>query len=166
VVVQAPDVVALDEGAGAAAVLEDEEGAAGALVEGAVAVVPVAELPAVEDTFEPAGVAGDGGGACLAVTVVSRGAVMVVSGRTVADFDALRTLSVGRAGEADRAVARRTCSIIADQAAGRSKRVRRTRPAVPSDSRRSDDPANAPYRWLRYRIFATGPTGRQIIPNS
>jgi hypothetical protein len=114
VVVQAPDVGALDEGAAAAGVLEAEEGAVGALVEGDDAAGAVVEPPAVEDTFEPAGATGDGGGACLAVTVVSRGAVMVVSGRTVPVFDALRTLSVGRAGEADRAVARRTCSIIAD----------------------------------------------------
>jgi hypothetical protein len=45
--------------------------------------------------------------------VVSRGAVRVVSRRTVAVFDALRTLSIGSAGEADSAVAKRTCSIIA-----------------------------------------------------
>jgi hypothetical protein len=112
VVVQPPDVVAFDEGAVATGVLE--EGAAGALVEGAAAAGAVVEAPAVEDTFEPAGAAGDGGGACLAASVVSWAAVMVVSGRTAAVFDALRTLSVGRAGEADRAVARRTCSIIAD----------------------------------------------------
>jgi hypothetical protein len=95
VVVQPPEVVvALDEGA----------------AEGVVV------LPALDGTFEPAGAAGDGGGeACLAaVSVVSRGAAMVVSRRAVAVFDALRTLSVGRAGEADRAVARRTCSIIAE----------------------------------------------------
>lgn len=85
-----------------------------ALEEGAADGVVV--LPALDGTFEPAGAAGDGGGeACLAaVSVVSRGAVMVVSRRAVAVFDALRTLSVGRAGEADRAVARRTCSIIAE----------------------------------------------------
>ena len=99
VVVQAPEVVGLDWGAASAGVLE--EGAAAACV--------------LDDTFEPAGAAGDSGGAaCLAVIVVSRGAVTVVSRRAVPVFDALRTLSVGRAGEADRAVARRTCSIIAE----------------------------------------------------
>jgi hypothetical protein len=102
VVVQAPDVVTLDDGV------------ADAFVEGAGAAGAAVEPPAVEDTFDPAGAAGDGGGACLAVIVVSRGAVMAVSRRAVAVFDALRTLSVGRAGEADRTVARRTCSIIAD----------------------------------------------------
>ena len=120
VVVQPPElVVALD--AGVAAVDVPVEGAAVAVVfaagAGATSVVAagvVVELPALDDTFEPAGAAGDGGAACFAaVIVVSRGAMMVVSGRAVPGFDALRTLSVGRAGEADRAVARRTCSIIA-----------------------------------------------------
>lgn len=101
VVVQPPDVaVALDWGAASAGVLEEGVAAAACVL---------------GDTFEPAGAAGDGGGAaCLAVIVVSRGAVTVVSRRAVPVFDALRTLSVGRAGEADRAVARRTCSIIAE----------------------------------------------------
>jgi hypothetical protein len=101
VVVQAPDVVlALDWGAASA----------GVLVEGVAAACVL-----LDDTFEPAGAAGDGAGAaCLAVIVVSRGAVTAVSRRAVPVFDALRTLSVGRAGEADRAVARRTCSIIAE----------------------------------------------------
>src|SRR5689334_16655366 len=65
VVVQAPDVVvALDWGAASAGV--PEEGVAAACV--------------LDDTFEPAGAAGDGAGAaCLAVIVVSRGAVTVVS---------------------------------------------------------------------------------------
>jgi hypothetical protein len=102
-------------------VLEEAEGAAGAVPEGAAPAGAVAEAPAVEDTFEPAGATGDGGGACLAVTVVSRGAVTVVSRPTVAVLDALRTLSVGRAGEADRAVARRTCSIIADRLGSRGE---------------------------------------------
>jgi hypothetical protein len=121
VVVQAPElVVELDAGAAPAGV--PVEGAAVAVVlavgagaAGVVAAGVVVELPALDDTFEPAGAAGDGGAACFAaVIVVSRGAVMVVSRRAVPVFDALRTLSVGRAGEADRAVARRTCSIIAD----------------------------------------------------
>ena len=120
VVVQAPElVVELDAGAAPAGV--PVEGAAVAVVlavgagaAGVVAAGVVVELPALDDTFEPAGAAGDGGAACFAaVIVVSRGAVMVVSRRAVPVFDALRTLSVGRAGEADRAVARRTCSIIA-----------------------------------------------------
>jgi len=120
VVVQAPElVVELDAGAAAAGV--PVEGAAVAVVlavgagaAGVVAAGVVVELPALDDTFEPAGAAGDGGAACFAaVIVVSRGAEMVVSRRAVPVFDALRTLSVGRAGEADRAVARRTCSIIA-----------------------------------------------------
>jgi hypothetical protein len=131
VVVQPPDVVvALDAGAAAAGVLAEGEAAAGALVVDAATVVveegaaaagadvagAVVELPALDDTFEPAGAAGEGGGeACFtAEIVVSRSAVMVVSRRTVPAFDALRTLSVGRAGEADRAVAKRTCSIIAE----------------------------------------------------
>jgi hypothetical protein len=119
VVVHAPDVVvALDEGAGAAAAGVLEEGAAARDVfgDGAGAAGAVVELPALDDTFEPVGAAGDGGGeACLvAVIVVSRSAVTVVSRRTGPAFDALRTLSVGRAGEADRAVAKRTCSIIAE----------------------------------------------------
>ncbi|MBW8770436.1 MAG: hypothetical protein JF589_11810 [Gemmatimonadetes bacterium] len=102
VVVQPPGVVAaLAEPWAGAVVLA--EAAAGADV----------EPPALDGTFEPAGTAGDGGACLAAVIVVSRAAVMVVSRRTVADFDALRTLSVGRAGEADRAVAKRTCSIIA-----------------------------------------------------
>jgi len=121
VVVQAPELVfELDVGAAAAGV--PVEGAAVAVVltvgagaAGVVAAGVVVELPALDDTFEPAGAAGDGGAACFAaVIVVSRGAVMVVSRRAVPVFDALRTLSVGRAGEADRAVARRTCSIIAE----------------------------------------------------
>jgi hypothetical protein len=98
------------EGAAVAVVLAVGAGAAGVVAAGVVV-----ELPALDDTFEPAGAAGDGGAACFAaVIVVSRGAVMVVSRRAVPVFDALRTLSVGRAGEADRAVARRTCSIIAE----------------------------------------------------
>jgi hypothetical protein len=121
VVVQAPElVVELDVGAAAAGV-PVEGGAAtvvlavGAGAAGVVAAGVVVELPALDDTFEPAGAAGDDGEACFAaVIVVSRGAVMVVSRRAVPVFDALRTLSVGRAGEADRAVARRTCSIIAE----------------------------------------------------
>ena len=121
VVVQAPElVVGLDAGAAAAGV-PVEGGAAtvvlavGAGAAGVVAAGVVVELPALDDTFEPAGAAGDDGEACFAaVIVVSRGAVMVVSRRAVPVFDALRTLSVGRAGEADRAVARRTCSIIAE----------------------------------------------------
>jgi len=120
VVVQAPELaVELDAGAAAAGV--PVEGAAVAVVlavgagaAGVVAAGVVVELPALDDTFEPVGAAGDGGAACFAaVIVVSRGTVMVVSRRAVPVFDALRTLSVGRAGEADRAVARRTCSIIA-----------------------------------------------------
>jgi hypothetical protein len=116
VVVQAPAVVELDESAGAAGEVEEAAAAAGVLAEGAGAAGAVVELPPVlDDTFEPAGAAGGGGDACLApVIVVSRGATMVVSRRAVAVFDALRTLSVGKAGEADRAVAKRTCSIIAE----------------------------------------------------
>jgi hypothetical protein len=126
VVVQAPAVVVvLDEGAAAAGVLVEDAAttggleagaaAAGVFEEGADAAGAVAELPALDDTFDPAGAAGDGGGeACLAMIVVSRSAVTVVSRRAVPVFDALRTLSGGRAGEADRAVARRTCSIIAE----------------------------------------------------
>jgi hypothetical protein len=86
VVVQEPFVVvvlgdgvaaacALEVGAAATGGFEDGAGAAGAVVEGVLV-----ELPAVEDTFEPAGAAGEGAGdACLAaVTVVSR-AMTVVS---------------------------------------------------------------------------------------
>jgi hypothetical protein len=123
VVVQPPDVVgALDAGAAAAGAMEVGAAAAGVLAEvtataGAGAAGAGVELPVLGDTFEPAGAAGDDGGCCgLAdVIVVSLGAVTVVSRRAVAVFDALRTLSGGRAGEeADRAVARRTCSIIAE----------------------------------------------------
>ena len=119
VVVQAPELaVELDAGAVAAGVPVEGAAVAIVLAEGAAGVVAagvVVELPALDDTFVPAGAAGDGGAAFFAaVIVVSRGAVMVVSRRAVPVFDALRTLSVGRAGEADRAVARRTCSIIAD----------------------------------------------------
>ncbi|HEX7980139.1 MAG TPA: hypothetical protein VF461_16135 [Gemmatimonadaceae bacterium] len=163
VVVQEPEVVALDAGAVAAGVLDDcgaaagvvaevaatvGAGAAGAGAAGAGAAGAVVELPVLDDTFEPAGVAGDGGEACLvAVTVVSRGAVTVESRRTVAVFDALRTLSAGRAGEeADRAVASRTCSIIAVIGSRGRFTIRPRGSAVPSDSRRSDDRTNAPYR--------------------
>ena len=115
VVVQAPEVVVGLDGAGAAGVFEAAAAvAAGVLEEGAAAAGAVVGFPALDVTFEPAGAAGACGVACLtAVTVVSRGAETVVSRRAVPAFDALRTLSVGRAGEADRAVARRTCSIIA-----------------------------------------------------
>ena len=117
VVVQPPEVVVLPEAAGAATVFEEGVAEAAAL-DGAVAAGALVDAPAVDETFEP-GAEGDGGGACLAaVIVVSRGTATVVSRPTVTPFDALRTLSVGRAGEADRAVAKRTCSIIADQAAG------------------------------------------------
>jgi len=79
-VVQLPDVVVLGDGAAATGVLEEGAEATGGFEDGAVEAGAVVELPAVDDTFEPAGAAGDGAGdACLAaVTVVSR-AVTVVS---------------------------------------------------------------------------------------
>jgi hypothetical protein len=114
VVVQEPEVVvALDDGAGAEGVAEEEAAAVCRLAAGAGAAGAVVEVPALDDVVEPAGAAGDGEACFAAASVVSRGAEMVVSRLTGPAFDALRTLSIGRAGEADRAVAKRTCSIIA-----------------------------------------------------
>jgi hypothetical protein len=125
-------------------------------VDGAAALAgAVAELPCPDATVEPIGATGvtGGGGTCFAGVIAVPGRVRrVVSGRVVAVLAALRTLSAGMAGEPDRTVARRTCSIIAVRQQGRDK-VRRTRPAVPSDSRRSDDPASASYRYAALHNF-------------
>jgi hypothetical protein len=99
VVVHELDVVAAEEGAAVRA--------------GAVAWLPALgafDPAAATDPTVPAGTIGTigGGGTCLA------GVERVVSGRALAVLAALRTLSVGRAGEADRAVASRASSIIAD----------------------------------------------------
>jgi hypothetical protein len=80
--------------------------------EGAVACVD-AWLAPLDGALDPAGATGGGATCFAAVTVVSGRVERVVSVRAAAGFAALRTLSVGRAGEADRAVASRTCSIIA-----------------------------------------------------
>jgi hypothetical protein len=79
---------------------------------GAVACVDVWLAP-LDGALDPAGATGGGAICFAAVTVVSGREESVVSERAAAGFAALRTLSVGRAGEADRAVASRTCSIIA-----------------------------------------------------
>jgi hypothetical protein len=122
--------------------------------EGAAALAgAVPEPPCPDATVEPTGATGEtgGGGTCFAGVIAVPGSVRrVVSGRVVAVLAALRTLSAGMAGEPDRTVARRRCSIIAVRQQGRDK-VRHTRPAVPSDSRRSDDPSTGRYRRvLRY----------------
>jgi len=100
---------------------------------GAGAVVCADTWPApVDGALDPAGATGVGAACFAAITVVSERAEIVVSERAAPGFAALRTLSVGRAGEADRAVASRTCSIIAVKAAGEFT-VRLRWAVVPSD---------------------------------
>src|SRR6185503_3517104 len=81
------------------------------------------ELPCADGTVEPTGATGvTGGGTCFAgVITVPGGLWRVVSGRAVAVLAALRTLSAGMAGEPDRTVASRRCSIIAVRQQGRDK---------------------------------------------
>jgi hypothetical protein len=119
VVVQEPEFVAVLDGAATAGAFEEFATAVCCvLTAGAGAAGVVEEVPALDDALVPLGAAGEGEACFAAAIVVSRDARMVVSRRTGPTFDALRTLSVGRASEADRAVANRTCSIIAGLAAG------------------------------------------------
>jgi hypothetical protein len=87
-----------------------------------VPALAVAKLPCPDGALEPVGPTGvTGGGTCFAGVVAVPGTVRVVSGRAVAVLAALRTLSAGMAGEPDRTVARRTCSIIAVRQQGEIK---------------------------------------------